>query len=425
VNGPIFAADFNGDQRADLFVALQGSGGNAPTSGQLYLNSSSRPATLLPQTVSVMQPSGQTPGASLALTAFATSSLPVRIASRTPSTCSVSKGKVTTLANGMCTVIGFQPGDQYYASASSTISFTVTAPSNTQTINFPQIPDHGLSDPPFTPSATASSGLAVSYSSSTTSVCTVSGSSVTLLATGTCTITASQSGNGTYQAATSVSRSFQVVNAPTISAITNAASNVPGPLAPSSYAALYGVNFISPSLSLRDSAGVTRTLEITYSSATHINFLLPANIALGPGTLTVNTSSGTTQSSVTIANTVPGLFSSDGSGKGSAAAQVLIVNSDKSVTTRLVSDGPIPVLAGTEIYLVLYGTGIRSHANNGVVARIAGRPVDVLYAGAQGGFPGLDQINLRVPLTVGGFGAVEIQLTVDGSPSNTVSAIFQ
>jgi hypothetical protein len=44
-------------------------------------------------------------------------------------------------------------------------------------------------------------------------VCTVSGTTVTLLTVGTCTIVASQAGNATYAAAPSVSRSFTVSKA--------------------------------------------------------------------------------------------------------------------------------------------------------------------------------------------------------------------
>ncbi len=58
--------------------------------------------------------------------------------------------------------------------------------------------------------ATASSGLAVAYTSATTSVCTVAGSVVTYAAAGTCTIKADQAGNGTFSAATQVSRDFTV-----------------------------------------------------------------------------------------------------------------------------------------------------------------------------------------------------------------------
>jgi hypothetical protein len=61
-----------------------------------------------------------------------------------------------------------------------------------------------------TVSATATSSLAVSLTSITSSVCTVSGNTVTGISTGTCTIAANQAGNSTYNAATQVTQSFIV-----------------------------------------------------------------------------------------------------------------------------------------------------------------------------------------------------------------------
>ena len=58
--------------------------------------------------------------------------------------------------------------------------------------------------------ASSDSGLTVSLASSTAGVCTVSGTTLTLVSAGTCTITASQAGAGDYFAATDVSRSFSV-----------------------------------------------------------------------------------------------------------------------------------------------------------------------------------------------------------------------
>ena len=57
------------------------------------------------------------------------------------------------------------------------------------------------------PTATASSGLTVTYSSTTTSICTVSGTTVTMVSAGTCTIAANQAGNASYNAATQVTQS--------------------------------------------------------------------------------------------------------------------------------------------------------------------------------------------------------------------------
>lgn len=66
---------------------------------------------------------------------------------------------------------------------------------------------------PVDPPATANSGLAVVYGSTSTAVCTVSGSMVAVVAAGTCTLTASQSGNASWAAATQQTRSFAIARA--------------------------------------------------------------------------------------------------------------------------------------------------------------------------------------------------------------------
>jgi len=79
-----------------------------------------------------------------------------------------------------------------------------------QTITFGALSNQPYSTAPFTVSATASSGLAVTFASTSSTVCTVSGSTVTLVSVGTCTIQATQAGNANYAAATPVSQSFEV-----------------------------------------------------------------------------------------------------------------------------------------------------------------------------------------------------------------------
>src|SRR5258708_25666830 len=86
--------------------------------------------------------------------------------------------------------------------------FNVTP--GTNVITFPQPADTALGAGPVTLTATATSGLVVSYTSNTLPVCTVSGSSVTLVSTGECSITANQAGNGSFAAATPVTKMFNV-----------------------------------------------------------------------------------------------------------------------------------------------------------------------------------------------------------------------
>lgn len=79
-----------------------------------------------------------------------------------------------------------------------------------QTIAFGALLPKEVGDPPFALSATATSALAVAFTTSTPAICSVSGATATALAAGTCTITANQAGNATYSAAPAVSQSFLV-----------------------------------------------------------------------------------------------------------------------------------------------------------------------------------------------------------------------
>jgi hypothetical protein len=96
------------------------------------------------------------------------------------------------------------------ASAIATDPTTITT---SQTITFATLSNKVFGTAPFTVSATATSGLPVSFNSQTTPVCTVSVATVTLVSGGTCTIQATQAGNSSYAAATPVNQSFQVTQA--------------------------------------------------------------------------------------------------------------------------------------------------------------------------------------------------------------------
>ena len=154
---------------------------------------------------------------SLTVYATASSGLSVLYTTTTPSVCTsggVGGSLITLVALGTCNVQASQPGDANYNPAQAvTRSFTVQS---TQTISFGPLAGQPLETPPFAINATASSGLLVNFSSQTTTICTVSGNMVSLLAMGTCTIQASQPGNTNYAAAPDVTQTF-IVTAPNIS----------------------------------------------------------------------------------------------------------------------------------------------------------------------------------------------------------------
>jgi len=101
-------------------------------------------------------------------------------------------------------------------SNSFVVAAEIKAPSavKAQTISMPSIADRTLKRSVFSVRATASSRLPVVVTSDTPTVCAVGGSkgnTVTLLAAGTCTLTATQAGNIRFSSADSVTRSFSAM----------------------------------------------------------------------------------------------------------------------------------------------------------------------------------------------------------------------
>jgi serine protease len=148
-----------------------------------------------------------------------TVSLTVAVASA--ANCSLAGATLTAVGTGTCTLSATTPATVDHVAASATRDVTITgAP---QTINFGTGPLLVAQDVPFgtTPpalTATASSGLAVSYESRTAGTCELlapvspsSTWSIRLLNVGTCTVRATQVGNTVYEPATSVERSFTIV----------------------------------------------------------------------------------------------------------------------------------------------------------------------------------------------------------------------
>ncbi len=146
------------------------------------------------------------------LSATASSGLPVSFASLTPALCTVNGNTITLVSTGTCTIQATQPGNASFNPAVPVIQvFAVKSTQKSdQTLTFAKPADKKLNDPSFALSATASSGLAVSFISNTPSICIVSGNTVTLLALGTCSITATQDGNAMINPATPVTQSFTV-----------------------------------------------------------------------------------------------------------------------------------------------------------------------------------------------------------------------
>ncbi|MFD2515234.1 MBG domain-containing protein [Pontibacter locisalis] len=144
--------------------------------------------------------------------ASASSGLPVGLSiSAVPEgIASISGNTITILGAGTVTVTAKQAGDANYLAAAD-VSTTFTVNKADQTINFAALQDKTYGDPPFTLSATASSGLTVGFSV-VSGPATISGNALTMTGTGTVVVRASQPGDENHNAATPVERSFQVTS---------------------------------------------------------------------------------------------------------------------------------------------------------------------------------------------------------------------
>jgi hypothetical protein len=138
------------------------------------------------------------------VTATASSGLPVTFTA--VGNCTVSENTVTITGVGSCTVTAHQAGSGSIGPAPDVSqTFMITAD---QIIVFGALPNKRWGDPPFTVTATASSGLPVTFTA--TGQCTVAGNTVTLTGVGTCTVTAHQSGGANYGPAPDVAQTFTI-----------------------------------------------------------------------------------------------------------------------------------------------------------------------------------------------------------------------
>jgi uncharacterized protein (TIGR03437 family) len=115
--------------------------------------------------------------------------------------------------------------------------------------------------------------------------------------------------------------------------------------------------------------------------------------------------------------------------QGLAAANVVTVRDGvQTVTDAVRADLTLaPIELGPpdqQTYLILYGTGIRNHTES-VTVTIGNASATALYAGAQGTFAGLDQVNVLIPATLKGAGIIDVTLAVDGMVTNAVKIRIQ
>jgi uncharacterized protein (TIGR03437 family) len=224
-------------------------------------------------------------------------------------------------------------------------------------------------------------------------------------------------------------------SSPSMSAVTNAASNLPGAISPGEIVVLYGSG-IGPAQLVKATPGsdgsygtqVANTsvsfngiaAPMIYTWATQVAAIVPYGITGTTAQVTVTYQGQTSAAfSVSIASSAPGIFTSDSTGQGQAAA----INQD-GIT---VNTAATPTKVGDIISLYATGegqttpTGVDGKAasvpfpypNLPVTATVGGQTALVKYAGgAPGMVAGLMQVNVQIPAGIQTGNAVQVVLRV-------------
>lgn len=172
---------------------------------------------LVPQTITFATAPDLAVGATGSVSATSDGDGTITYSSADTAICTVdtNTGLVTGITTGTCTITATAAATANWQAGTDNQAFPITQ-GPAQTISFPALPARSVDDAPFSVSATATSGLPVTFSSLTPQVCVVSGidgSLVTLTgAAGTCTLAADQPGDATYSPAPQVLSSFLVSN---------------------------------------------------------------------------------------------------------------------------------------------------------------------------------------------------------------------
>ncbi len=184
---------------------------------------------------------------------------------------------------------------------------------------------------------------------------------------------------------------------------------------------------------ITDSLGATRSAPLFFVSPGQVNYQIPEGTAGGTATITISSRLNIATGLLNITPLAPGLFSANSDGQGVAAAVVTRAGPDGSLNYEPVAAWDetlgrftaIPVDLGSSedrICLILYGTGIRSlSGKSNIRVSIDGLDAPVLYAGSQGTYAGLDQINVLLNRNLAGRGVVTVAMVVDGMIANFVT----
>ncbi len=234
-------------------------------------------------------------------------------------------------------------------------------------------------------------------------------------------------------------------------------------LAPESISALFGtdladsiqvagsnplpVTLAGTEVLMTDYSGQQVRAPLFYVSPTQINFKVPQRM------LWIEDPLLTLGKSITVAvyrngelvangfapfrRIAPGLFTMNPDLVGPPSGTIFRVKADGSTSYEPIAEfDPVkqrfvskPINLGEEsdnIYLLLFCSGLRGRKQlSSVSVKVGSTTLPVVYAGQQGDFEGLDQVNVLLPRSLQGSGEVRLVLSAEGFDANQVRIAFQ
>ena len=198
-------------------------------------------------------------------------------------------------------------------------------------------------------------------------------------------------------------------------AVVNSASFKPG-ITPRALVTIFGASLAggitqsATTVPLPTRLGGVRVLvngiaaSLVYVSDRQINFVAPSGLSGTSADVVVSWGAETVTASVPLTTSDPGIFMIDAARSGA----VLLAGTGQTTLARPATSGDV---------LEVYATGLG--ANPSVTATLGGRDAEVLFAGATASYPGLDQVNIRVPAGLAS-GSQPLLIRVGATASNEV-----
>jgi len=180
------------------------------------------------------------------------------------------------------------------------------------------------------------------------------------------------------------------------------------------------------SLTLKVSANITLPVG---TLTTVRNHAFPA-VGFTPSTATMTYSDGTNSTTLGMTGSLYGAAASSSVTSSakvylhSNGVRAITLHADGTQSERAVSNAPVDLGNASDVVaLRFYASGISPTSD--VQIQIAGQQVPVLYAGASGNYPGLDEIGVQVPRSLAGTGKVDVVVSVDGQSAAPVQLTIQ